>query len=118
MVLAHLNEPAAVLKAVAGKDRHWLGVELRRKDHRDVVGTRVILEAGGRTQTRFARGGGSYASANDERHIFGLGETTTIDRVTVFWPSGESQSWQGLACDRYWRLVEGEKAAQEPRYPR
>jgi hypothetical protein len=112
MVLAHLNEPAAVLKTVAGQGRHWLGFELKRKDHRDPVGAKVVLEAAGKKQVRFAKGGGSYASANDPRHVFGLGDGQKMDRVTVTWPDLTEQTWEGLAVDRYWKLVEGKKDAE------
>jgi hypothetical protein len=115
MVLAHLNEPAAVLKAVAGQGNHWIGFELKRKDHRDPVGARVVLEANGRKQSRFAKGGGSYASANDPRHVFGLGKGDKIDKVTVTWPDLSEQTWEGLAVDRYWVLAEGEKEAKKPK---
>ena len=70
------------------------------------MGTRVILEAGGRTQTRFAVGGGSYASASDKRLVFGLGNCDQVDTLTVIWPTGAKQTWCGLACDRYWPLTE------------
>ena len=109
MVMAHMNEPAVVLKNVAGAGRHWLGVELKRSGNRDAVGSRILLEAGGRTQTRFATGGGSYASACDQRRVFGLGTCDNVDRVTVIWPTGQAQTWEGLACDRYHTLTEGAK---------
>src|SRR5262249_62386448 len=96
---------------------HWLGVELRGAGHRDVVGARITLEAGGRKQTRFAKGGGSYLSSPDRRHVFGLGRAERIDRLTVVWPSGEAQQWSGLAADRYWRLTEGEQQPLAP-YPK
>src|SRR5262249_38215499 len=74
VVVSHMNAPAAVLKNVAG-GAHWLGIDLARPGNADVVGAKVVLTAGGRTQTRFAKGGGSYASTPDRRHLFGLGET-------------------------------------------
>jgi hypothetical protein len=76
-----------------------------------VVGARVIVEAGGRKQTRFAKGGGSYASSGDRRHVIGLGPTDKIDKVTVVWPSGEEQHWTTLKADGYWRLTEGQAKA-------
>jgi hypothetical protein len=115
LVLAHLNEPAAVLKTVAGQGKHWIGFELKRKDHRDPVGARVVLEANGKKQARFAKGGGSYASANDPRHVFGLGQGDKIDKVTVTWPDLTEQTWEGLAIDRYWVLAEGDKEAKQPK---
>ena len=106
MVMGNMNEPTVVLKNVAGDGNHWLGVELKRPGNRDAVGSRIILEAGGRKQTRFATGGGSYASACDQRRVFGLGTCDKVDRVTVIWPNGHKQTWEGLACDRYHALTE------------
>jgi hypothetical protein len=117
IVLNHLNEPAALLRNEARTEpNHWLGLELAGKDHRDVVGAKVILDVDGKQQTRYAKGGASYASANDPRHVFGLGQADHVTRLTVRWPNGEEQHWEGLAVDRYWRLVEGEAEARKPAY--
>jgi hypothetical protein len=115
LVVSHMNEPVAILRNVARERNHWLGVRLVRADHADFVGARVILEAGGRKQTRFATGGGSYASSSDRRLVFGLGKTERIDKLVVFWPDGLRQEWTGLAPDRYHDLVQGEKEAREVR---
>jgi hypothetical protein len=112
LVISHLNDPVVLLHNESGKDHHWLGVELVGRDNADVVGARLILESDGRKQTRFAKGGGSYASSSDRRHTFGLGQSEKMDRLTVIWPSGERQQWSGLAIDRYHRL---EQDAQHPR---
>jgi RNA polymerase sigma factor (sigma-70 family) len=110
LVISHLNEPVTVLRNQAGAGNHWLGIELQGKAHHDIVGARVIVEAGGRKQTRFAKGGGSYLSSSDRRLVFGLGKTERIDSVTVIWPSGKQQHWKGteLRVDRYWRIIEGQ----------
>jgi hypothetical protein len=112
VVLAHMNEPAVLLRNVAPEKHSWLGLELVGAGHADVVGARVVLEAGGRAQTRFARGGGSYASSSDRRLVFGLGRTDRIDKLSVTWPDGRRQEWGGLAVDNYHVLVQGEKAAR------
>ncbi len=115
LVISHVNEPVRVLLNEA-KAGHWLGVELVGKDNRDVVGARAQLKAGERTLTRFAKGGGSYASSGDRRLHFGLGESAAARRVTVTWPDGKKQHWDGLAADRYHVLVQGqEKALPYPR---
>ncbi len=80
-------------------------------DHLDVVGAKLILEAGGRKQTRFAQGGGSYASSSDRRHVFGVGTANHIDKATVIWPKGKEQSFSDLKYDRYYRLTEGSDKA-------
>jgi hypothetical protein len=110
LVFSHANQPVRLLRNVAPW-RHWLGIELVGHEHRHVVGARIIVEAGGQKQTRFIKGGGSYLTSSDSRQRFGLGEHDRVDRVTVHWPSGEPavQQFTGLAVDRYWRLVQGEK---------
>jgi hypothetical protein len=90
-------------------------VELAGERNADVVGARLTLEVGDRVLTRFAKAGGSYLSSGDRRHLFGLSEAARAGRLTVVWPSGREQHWDGLAVDRYWRLVEGDPAAQEAR---
>jgi hypothetical protein len=112
VVLNPLNEPATVLRNVAPAGRHWLGVQLARPGGADVVGARVVLEAGGRKQTRFAKGGGSYASSSDRRLVFGLGAADRVERLGVYWPDGTRQEWAGLAVDAYHVLTEGEKEAR------
>src|SRR5262249_454636 len=116
LAVLHTNEPVAIVRNEADtKDNHWLGVELAGKDHRDVVGAQIILESGGRKQTRFAQGGGSYASSSDRRHVFGLGTAGRIEKLTVVWPDGKQQQFAKLELDRYYRLTEENEKA-EPLY--
>jgi hypothetical protein len=110
-VISHVNEPVTLLQNACSNGNHWLGIELMGKHHRDVVGARIVVKAGGGTQTRFAKSGGSYASVRDPRHLFGLGKDDRIDTVRVIWPSGEHQEWQDLAIDRYWLLTESKPEA-------
>ena len=109
LVISHLNEPVVLLRNESATDNHWLGAELVGRKNADVVGARLILECGQRKQTRFAKGGGSYASSGDRRHVFGLGQATKIDRLTVVWPNGARQHWDDLMIDQYHRLPQGER---------
>jgi hypothetical protein len=115
LVVSHMNEPVAVLRGIAREAHHWLGVELVGAGHADVAGARIVVEADGRKQTRFAKGGGSYASAPDQRHLFGLAKADRVDKLTVIWPDGTQHSWSGLGVDCYHVLVQGEKEARTSR---
>jgi hypothetical protein len=117
IVLSPTNEPVAVLRNRHETGNHWLGADVVGRPYRDSVGTRLELQLGdGEKLVRVIKGGGSYLSSGDRRVLFGLGPHTKIDRLTVRWPSGKTQTWDGLAVDRYWKLMEGEEKAQ-PRLP-
>ena len=107
------NETATVLKNRYETKHHWVGIQLIGKPNRDAVGARLELQlADGQKLVRAIKGGGSYLSSSDRRVLFGLGERDKIGRLTVQWPSGKSQTWDGLAVDRYWKLTEGDEKAQ------
>ncbi len=113
IAVIHTNEPVAILRNEADtQGRHWIGLELTGKDHRDVVGAKIVLEADGRRQTRFLQGGGSYASSSDRRHVIGLGTAESIGKLTVTWPNGKEQSFADLKLDCYYRLTEGSNKAE------
>jgi hypothetical protein len=84
LVVSHLNEPLVLLRNEAPPERHWLGVELAGRDNRDVAGARLVLEAGGRRQTRFAKGGGSYLSSGDRRLLLPPARRGRVIRVIDF----------------------------------
>lgn len=109
VVVSHLNEPVAVLRNVAPTvGRHWLGVELVGRANRDVVGARIVIDTESTKQTRFVKGGASFASTNDRRVVFGLGEKAVVGDVSVYWPDGKVEKYQSLSPDGYWQLVQGD----------
>jgi hypothetical protein len=117
LVVSNTNSGVVLLRNEAAVDRpaNWLGIRLVGRDHRDVVGSTVILDLDGRRLTRFAKGGGSYLSAGDQRILFGLGASKSVGRVTVKWSWGSTQSWDGLEANQYWELHEGEAQARRAR---
>ena len=106
LVMNPTNEPVAVLRGIGGKDHHWLGVQRVGKDHACVVGAKAVRDVNGQRQTRFVKGGGSYASSGDRRMLFGLGPATA-GKLTVTWPDGSTQQFDDLGVDRYHRIVQG-----------
>jgi hypothetical protein len=118
LVLSPTNERVALLRNRHDAGHHWLGIELVGKPYRDAVGARLELEVGGHKRVRAIKGGGSYLSSGDRAVLFGLGPHERLGRLTVRWPSGNAQTWEGLAVDRYWRLREDERQAAPARASR
>jgi hypothetical protein len=107
LVISHLNDPVTILRGIGGQQNHWLGIHLVGKDHACVVGSKAVFTANGQRLTRFAKGGGSYMSSSDPRLLFGLGQEKS-GRLSVTWPDGTEQSFDGLVADRYYRVVQGQ----------
>jgi hypothetical protein len=86
------NEAPSLLKDETVPPGHWTILHLvGTRSNRSAIGARVTVTADGRAQSDEVRSGGSYLSQNDLRLHFGLGEATSIDKITIAWPSGTRQ---------------------------
>jgi enediyne biosynthesis protein E4 len=103
------NGPAQLLINNVGHQKHWLGLRMvGQKANRDMLGTRVALfRPHGPTLWRRARAEGSYASANDPRILFGLGDSSDVTKVRAYWTNGRVEEWSAPPVDRYTTLREG-----------
>jgi enediyne biosynthesis protein E4 len=57
--------------------------------------------------------GGSYASSNDPRVHFGLGDVAKVDAVEIHWPDGTVEKVQLPGIDRIVTLEEGKGIADK-----
>ena len=73
---------------------------------RDAVGARVIVTAGGVDQLREQNGGYHRWAQNDRRLHFGLKNNSLVD-IVVYWPSGLVSSFDNIAANKLYRIVEG-----------
>ncbi len=91
---------------------HRILVDLRgTKSNRFGVGATVRIETAAGPQIRqlvLARG---YMSSSEPMLHFGLGEDTSIRRLTVTWPSGLVQSFENLGVDRRFTITEPNQPA-------
>jgi hypothetical protein len=107
ILVSTLRGAPILLKNDCQPQAHWLGLRLRATwGNPQAVGAVVTLTAGGRTQRRDVRAGGSYAASNDPRPLFGLGDATRVERLQVRWPSGRETVRRDLPADQYLEVVE------------
>jgi hypothetical protein len=87
-----MDKPALLLQNDTPRKGRFLRVQLLGTTvNRDAYGSRVIVESGGRRQTRWILGQGSFISQNDPRAHFGLGPDGAVDRITVRWVGGKEE---------------------------
>lgn len=115
VVVSNNSGPARVLINQAGSRKPWLGLRLvTGQPGRDALGATVELHRAGKpVLRRRARSDGSYASANDPRVLFGLGDASQAARVVVRWPSGKVEEFKEISPGAYTTLKEGTGAAAQ-----
>jgi len=73
----------------------------------DAEGAVVTLHAGGRDLVRTISPGGSYASHLDTELVIGLGEATSVDRLSIRWPGAGTSELQALEADFRYEIAFG-----------
>lgn len=93
VVINNLEGHPTVLRNVLKNDNHWIEFSLTGGDRspRDAVGTKIFVSACGKKMRRDLLSGGSFASSNDPRLLFGLGTCSVVDQAEIVWPNGERQ---------------------------
>jgi len=102
LVVNNLDGPPNVLYNQAEKlGRHWLQVKLiGKRPNTGAEGAVVRLKVGDRTLTRLQHSTYSYASANDSRVHFGLGDAAGTGPLSITWPDGTRQEAEVPGVDR------------------
>lgn len=99
---------AVLLRNDGGNRNHWLCVRLRgTRTNRQGIGARLMAEVNGVRQLRQYGLQGSYLSCSMPEAWFGLGTSTKVDSLTVWWPGGSRQSFRDLPVDRTLIITEG-----------
>lgn len=106
IVHSNYGESATILENQS-QTGNFVQIVLRgTESNRFGVGARVIIETESGKQTRdlvLTRG---YLSTSEPILHFGLGEDTEVKRLTVRWPSGETQTVTDVVVDRRYQITE------------
>jgi hypothetical protein len=111
IVVSHLTEPVTVLRNRLAP-RAWIRVRLvGTVSNVDAVGAKVTLVRETDPLSRWIVGGTSYLSQSDRRVLFPL-ESAAPQTISVRWPSGRRERFEGLASGQTHDLVEGQGHAE------
>ncbi len=84
IVVNNIDEPPSLLRNDGGNAGHWIGFRLvGGPRNRGAVGARVVVRAGSLRQVEEIHAGSSHNSSNDPRLHFGLGASTSVERVEI-----------------------------------
>ncbi len=109
LFVVDLAGPSRLFENRTGSRNSWIRIEPRvNPDRRTVLGTKVRITAGGRSQTKEFYPSPSYASGSLTDLHFGLGATERVDEVEITWPGGESQKLRDVPARKVYRIRKGE----------
>ena len=109
VLVMNMNEPPSLLRNDYAGENRWLSVKLEGAgSNRLGLGAVVTLTAGDTRQSRAVLSQSSYYSHDDLRVHFGLGRTTSADRIEVRWPSGRQQVVTNVPAGRVVTIKEAQ----------
>ncbi len=110
LLISHIDLEAtpALLQNNCSQGRHWLGLQLQAKEGcAHAIGATVTVHRPEGDLVRINQWTTSYLSSSDPRLHFGLGNSSTIDSISVAWIDGNREVFPGPDCDQYLTLTEG-----------
>ena len=106
--VAHNNDLGQFLRNDTPNSRHWLELQLIGKaSNRDGIGAKVSIHTESGNQTRTVVSGAGFLSDGDKRLHFGLGDSSLVERLEIFWPNGEHQVFNDIAANHYFSANQG-----------
>lgn len=118
IVINPVNGYPELLRCDSKTRNHWLKIRaIGTRSNRSGIGARIKCVTGGHEQIDEVRSGGSYASQNDLRVHFGLGQTSKADRVQVRWPSGHVDVLENVEANRLIYVEEGKGIVRKVDFP-
>ena len=105
--VSNLEDPASLVTNKTETPNDWIAVRLVGLSRsRDATGTKVWADAAKASYVRQLTAGDGYQSANEQKLVFGLGREAGPVRLKVRWPGGGEETFEGLAPNREYLLVE------------
>ncbi len=109
IVLKNRNAPQIrILRLAMEGIGNSIAVRLRgERSNRDAIGAAVTVEAGDMRQTKYLQAGSGFLSQHTKELFFGFGQNQGTVRASVRWPSGLTQTFDGLPVNRRIEFHEG-----------
>jgi len=109
IILKNRNAPQLRISRNAMKDLgRSISFRLRgQRSNRDALGTAITLEAGTLRQTKYLQAGSGFLAQHSKEVFFGVGKQEGALRAMIRWPSGLSQTFEGIPVNHRIEIEEG-----------
>jgi len=114
VVLKNRNAPQVrILRNAMKEIGNVIVLRLRGvRSNRDAIGAAVTVRTAGHRQTKYLQAGSGFLSQHTKELFFGVGKSEGTVVAVVRWPSGLTQSLEGLPVNHRIEVVEGAASFQ------
>ncbi|WP_149496561.1 CRTAC1 family protein [Roseiconus lacunae] len=101
LIVANQRGPALLYRNHVNPSQHWIAFELEGQgSNRSAIGAQIHVFWNGQQQLQERLSASGYSAQNQSRLHFGLGESSSVDRVEIRWPNGKTQQIVNPAIDQ------------------
>jgi enediyne biosynthesis protein E4 len=109
VVVANQNNVPLIYRNHSQNNNHWIAIDLHGTvSNASAIGAKVELYWDGKKQMQIVSGGIGFSAQNQHRVHFGIGKSTTVDRVIIYWPSGKVYKMENPPIDQLHVITENE----------
>ena len=107
VIVANQNNRLMIYKNNVDPENHWIAFDLEgTKSNRSAIGAIVELYRDSKLQSQVITGGIGFSAQNQRRVQFGLGKSSKVDKIVIFWPGGSKQTVQNPEVDKIHKIRE------------
>lgn len=111
LAVLHLDRPLALLLNESTSTGRAITLRLVGVlSPREPIGAVVRVESSAGEHTYQLFGGDGFHAANERKLSIGVGPATKVDRLSIEWPSGKSQTFTDVSSDADYIAIEGREA--------
>jgi hypothetical protein len=107
VIVANQNNSLLIYKNHVTPENHWIAFELEgTRSNKSAINAIVEVYWNSKSQSQVITGGIGFCSQNQRRIQFGLGKSSTVDKVVILWPGGYKQVIEKPEVDRLIKIKE------------
>jgi len=107
VIVANQNNKLLVYKNHVNPENHWIAFELEgTRSNKSAINAIVEVYWNSKSQSQVITGGIGFCSQNQRRVQFGLGKSSTVDKVVILWPGGYKEIIKSPEVDRLIKIKE------------
>lgn len=107
LIVANQNGPVKVYRNHVNPEHNWVAFKLEgTRSNSSAIGASLKLHWDGKQKLMLVNGGDAFSSQSQRPVHFGIGESSSIEKVEIRWPSGATQTLENPEINQIHLITE------------